>query len=544
MHVLNTLSIGTRLIVLTVISSVLLLLVGMGGIWGIQQGSRALAQVYDRHLLSINQLQSVRVSQFHIRNDIFEARLAGDGFAAQEKFDQIDKRIRQISETLEAFKKQSLSPREKQLLDSYMTARMDFGVNGIGKMRDLLTGEKLAEADALNREVMGPSFARVLQATDALIKHLTDEAGAYGLEMAHLAQVLKIASIAGVLVGLLLSIVLGLIIRQSIVRGVNQLESAATRLAEGDLGSNISVSGKDEFTQVASAFNHMSREFARIIGEIRSAADQIKGAANESSDSSQQVATLSSSQEACAHNANTAALSLSQAVLDVGDNITNMVKEADQAIMLARTGQQVISEAADGIEAISQSVDQTSSVIASLGGHSDVIGRIVGVIKDIADQTNLLALNAAIEAARAGEQGRGFAVVADEVRKLAERTARATEEISTTVRTIQSETSQAIQAMESAQLFVTRGVEKANQGDRAIGDITNAVASLTEQIHTIDGIRARQDESSRDISGRVQEILRMAGNNRATAEASASAATTLGDLATRLTAAASRFRLG
>ncbi|MBU1665672.1 MAG: methyl-accepting chemotaxis protein [Gammaproteobacteria bacterium] len=544
MNLLNNLKIGTRLIALTIITSALLLAVGLVGVWGIQQSSKALSQVFDRHLTSINELQGVRVGQFQIRNDIFEARLAGDAFVAQEKFDQIDKRIRQISESLDAYQKQPLSVQEKQLLDAYLAARMEFGVKGINKMRDLLSGEDLDGADKLSREVMAPTFAAVLKATDALIDHLTSEAGAYRQQVESLAKILNLVAIIGVAIGLALSIALGLVIRRSIMHGVASLEAAATRMAQGDLTVNVKVSGNDEFAQVAGAFNHMSNEFSGIIGEIRNAADQISDTAIHAADNSRHVAAASSSQEQCADNASSAAHALTLALAEVGENITGMVRAADQASELARTGQKVIGEAATGIESISQSVNQTSSVIASLGSHSDVIGRIVGVIKDIADQTNLLALNAAIEAARAGEQGRGFAVVADEVRKLAERTAGATEEISSTVRTIQSETSEAVQAMESARQAVTIGVEKANEGDRAITDINQAVASLSQQIHTIDSIRARQDESSRDISQRIQEILHMAGENRMTAENSASAAATLADLSTRLTTAASRFQLG
>jgi methyl-accepting chemotaxis protein len=543
MDFLNNIKIGTRLIALTIVTSSLLLFGGLLGGWGLQQSSQALAEVYDRHLLSINQLQQVRLTQFQIRNDIFQARLSNDGFAAQEIFDQVDKRIRTISESLEAYRQQPLSAEEQKLLDAYLATRQNFGVNGIGKMRDLLNGEKFEEADSHSIEVMDPAFAQVLLATDALIDHLTGEAGAYRERTENLTRVLKLVYGIGVAFGLLLSIAMGLIIRQSIVRGANNLQAAATQLSQGDLTGNVKISGKDEFTQVASAFNHMSHEFGQIVGEIRGAAEKISLAANGTTNNSRAVAASSSRQEQCAQNANAAAESLTRAVEEVGGHITGMVRSADQASELARTGQLVISEAVAGIAAISQSVNQTSSVITSLGSHSDVIGQIVGVIKDIADQTNLLALNAAIEAARAGEQGRGFAVVADEVRKLAERTARATEEISSTVKTIQTETSQAVQTMQSAQNEVTQGVEKARQGDRAINDINQAVCNLSGQIHAIDQIRVRQDESSRDIVGRVQEILNMAVSNRGAAESSASAAATLTELSTHLTSAVSRFSL-
>jgi methyl-accepting chemotaxis protein len=543
MNFLYNLKIGTRLIVMTAISSFLLLVVGLIGVWGIQQGSKALAQVYDRHLLSINQLQQVRLTQFQIRNDIFQARLAQDAFAAQEIFDQIDKRIRTISESLAAYQKQPLSAHEKKLLDTYTTARLDFGRNGIEIMRGLLSSEKYADADSHGKNVLDPAFLRVQKETDALVDHLTGEAGAYHQKMEGLAHVLNLASIIGVIVGLALSIALGLIIRMSIVRGTITLELAASRLAQGDLTGNVKISGQDELTHVASTFNLISHEFSRIVGDIRTAADQISDSASRTTSNSQNVASASSQQEQCALNASSAAQSLTQTVTEVGENIASMVMSADQASELAFTGQKVIGEAAAGIESISNSVRQTSNVIASLGSHSDVIGHIVGVIKDIADQTNLLALNAAIEAARAGEQGRGFAVVADEVRKLAERTARATDEISTTVNTIQSETAQAVQNMELAQQEVNRGVEKARQGDRAITDINHAVTALSGQIHSIDKIRARQDESSRDITQRVQEILGMASDNRMAAENSARSALELTELSTHLTAAVSRFRL-
>jgi methyl-accepting chemotaxis protein len=543
MNLLNQLKIGTRLIALTIISSALLLAVGLIGVWGIHQSSQALTEVYDRHLTFINQLQGVRVSQFQMRNDIYDARMAEDGFVAQEKFDLVDKRIHQISTFLEVYKKQPLADREKQLLDAYLAARVDFGVNGVGKMRDLLSGEDYPAADALNREVMTPTFARVLQATDALIDHLTGEAGAYREKMERLAKILNLAALIGVAVGLTISVALGLVIRQSIMRGVAGLEEAASRLAQGDLTATIEIAGHDEFTQAASTFNHMSREFGGIIREIRGATEQISHSASQAAENSQNVAEASSGQQICADNANLASQVLNQALAEVGENITRMVQAADQAHVLARTGEKVIGEAVAGIESISTSVTQTSKVITSLGGHSDVIGRIIGVIRDIADQTNLLALNAAIEAARAGEQGRGFAVVADEVRKLAERTSRATEEISATVRTIQGETGEAIQAMESARHAVTLGVDKANQGNHAIADINQAVAHLSDQIHSIDHLRSRQDESSRDISERVSEILRMAASNRSIAEHSVSAAAILAELSNRLTRAASRFRL-
>jgi methyl-accepting chemotaxis protein len=544
MRLLNNFKIGTRLIALTVITSALLLIIGLGGIWGMQQANHALAKIYDRHLLSINQLQKVRLAQFQIRNDIFKAQLARDSFAAQEIFDQVDRRVRTISESLEKYQQQSLSAEEKKLLDAYVVVRKEFGVNGIGKIRDLLSGEKFDEAARHSKEVMDPAFDRVQAATDALVDYLTGEAGAYRKEMERLADALNIAAIVGVLVGLALAIVLSLIIRQSIVRGARKLEEAATRLAQGDLSGDIQVKGQDELAHVASTFNHMAHEFGRLIGEIRLAAGELEEAAVRTARNSQSVVEASNQQQQLAQTTVSSAHAMTHASAQVGDNIGTMIQATDRARDLAEDGHRVVNEAAASIDSISQSVSHTAGTIASLGNHSEEIGRIVSVIKDIADQTNLLALNAAIEAARAGEQGRGFAVVADEVRKLAERTAKATDEISSTIQTIQGETATAVSAMDQVHQQVTQGVEKTQEGDRAIAEITAAVAGLSQQMHAIDDIRANQGNSCNEISGRIAEIRNMAATNHQAAASSASAAHDLTDLSARLSTAVSRFRLG
>lgn len=204
----------------------------------------------------------------------------------------------------------------------------------------------------------------------------------------------------------------------------------------------------------------------------------------------------------------------------------------------------IIERMALNLNAFVKRLEDTAQAVSQLHERSSQIGGIGKLIHEIANQTNLLALNAAIEAARAGEQGRGFAVVADEVRKLAERTAKATDEISSTIHTIQHETATAVTAMDQVHLQVTQGVEKTQQGDRAIAEITDAVAGLSQQIHTIDTIRANQDGFCRDISGRIKDILDMASTNHRAAESSANAAQTLTGLSSRLSAAVSRFRLG
>jgi CHASE3 domain sensor protein len=233
MNFLNNMKIGTRLIALTVVSSIILIIVGASGLWGIQRSTAALAQVYDRHLLSINTLQKIRATQLQVRNEIYEARLSKDGFAAQEKFDAIDRSVRQVSELLDTYKKQPLTQRETTLLDAYLKARLVFGRDGVEKMRELLTGEKFDEADALNTSTLSPTFKTLMAATDDLVMHLTAEAKLYYEQTAQVSGLLIKASIGSIIVGLALSVALGLLIRRSIVQGTTKLEKGGRPAGPG-----------------------------------------------------------------------------------------------------------------------------------------------------------------------------------------------------------------------------------------------------------------------------------------------------------------------
>ncbi|NWG86540.1 MAG: methyl-accepting chemotaxis protein [Hydrogenophilaceae bacterium] len=491
----------------------------------------------------MNDMQLVRHKQMRIRNLALEARLGADAFLAQEKFDEVDKEIRGITEILNNYGQRPMSGEEKALFEKYTASRMKFGVEGLSKLRDLYSAEDWPGADQHYKSVLNPTFAVASDDTDALINYQVQAAQASRDQIGKLSQILLTLAITTMTAGLVLSILLSLAIRRSIVGCASGLEQAAGRLAKGDLTGTANVIGKDELSRVATAFNHMSSEFSNLIGEIRQLAEEVSQGAGRTADDSSAVLAASSRQEAIAHDAAQTAHNLSATVARVGENIKNMVSVADQASQLARHGEAVVNKAAQGIQAISESVNRSSEVVLTLGEYSEEIGRIVNVIKDIADQTNLLALNAAIEAARAGEQGRGFAVVADEVRKLAERTTKATAEISATITTIQSETGKAVSAIEQGSQEVAHGVEMAIQAGHAIAEISEVVTNTTVLIHNIDHIRREQDAASQAIAQQVDEILATAKQNRDAAESSAEAAQGMTRLSSRLKDTVSRFKL-
>ncbi|MGQ9860765.1 MAG: methyl-accepting chemotaxis protein [Thiobacillaceae bacterium] len=542
-RLLNQFTIGTRLLGLTLFLSVMMLVTGLSGLWGIRRATETLTQTYEASQSAIDQLQDIRYQQATIRNLIQEARLSGDAFAAQEWFDEADKRIRVVSELIQSFGQRSMPPEEKRLFDQYADMRMRYGVEGIAPIRDMLAAEDFDRAAEHFKTVLQPATAQLDKATNALIAYVKKEAQGTREKIAAQSEALQAVSMAVMAIGLIMSVILSLLIRRSIVSSTGELERASQQFATGDLSDQVRIDGRDELARLGRSFNAMAGEFSRLIGEIRRSAEDVNRAAQNTASNSAAVAENSNRQAALAQDTAVAAQEMADTIARVGDNIVRMVAAADQASQRASHGETVVNDATQGIQAISRTVLETSQVVSNLGRQSGEIGRIVSVIKDIADQTNLLALNAAIEAARAGEQGRGFAVVADEVRKLAERTSSATNEISSTIQNIQQETARAVAAMEQGSREVSQGVDKAQQVGQAIVAINEAVSSLSAMIHDIGRIRAEQEIASRSIATRVEEIHGMAGENRTVSENSAHAARELTNLAEHLRESVSRFKL-
>jgi methyl-accepting chemotaxis protein len=202
----------------------------------------------------------------------------------------------------------------------------------------------------------------------------------------------------------------------------------------------------------------------------------------------------------------TASEEMSATSMDIANNCHRAAESSNQASKTAQAGAGIVKKTVDGMTRIADKVRSSATVVEQLGTRSDQIGEIVATIEDIADQTNLLALNAAIEAARAGEQGRGFAVVADEVRALAERTSRATREIGEMIKNIQSETRKAVSAMEDGVREVEQGTTEAARSGQALEEILEKINEVTVQISQIATAAEEQTATTREISNNIQQI--------------------------------------
>ncbi|HIJ96610.1 MAG TPA: methyl-accepting chemotaxis protein [Desulfuromonadales bacterium] len=336
-----------------------------------------------------------------------------------------------------------------------------------------------------------------------------------------------------------------IVLRFTVTQKLNDFVTKVTDLArgEGDLTKKIIVPTNDEFGQLADEINSLVDKIRRIISQIAQTSEQVSSSAVQLQSNSNQMATGAEEVNAQAETVATAGEEMSATSNDIAQNCLLASDGSQQASAAAVSGAKVVDETITVMNSIAERVRSSAKAVENLGSRSDQIGEIVGTIEDIADQTNLLALNAAIEAARAGEQGRGFAVVADEVRALAERTTRATREISEMIKAIQLETKSAVVTMEEGVNEVAKGSEKATGSGRALEQILCQINDVNSQIQQVATAAQEQTATTSEISRNMMQITDVVAKTARGAKESASSASQLSVLADDLRRIVSQFKV-
>ena len=351
--------------------------------------------------------------------------------------------------------------------------------------------------------------------------------------------------VLGLLTGIiiLLSIGVALSIIRSITIPVANLSLQAEQMAKGDLRVIITSSSRDEIGQLGDSFRVMAEKLRGIISQISGTSTQVASASSQLNSTAEKIATGAEEVAAQAGTVATAGEEMSATSGDIARNCQMAADGAQRASQSARNGAAVVEKTVTVMGQIAEKVHETARTVESLGDRSDQIGAIIGTIEDIADQTNLLALNAAIEAARAGEQGRGFAVVADEVRALAERTTRATKEIGEMIKAIQRETKGAVAAMEEGVRQVEAGTVEASKSGDALRDILGQVNDVAMQVNQIATAAEEQTATTSEISNNMHQITQVVQDTANGAQQSAIAAKQLNGNAEELQRLVRQFNI-
>lgn len=326
-------------------------------------------------------------------------------------------------------------------------------------------------------------------------------------------------------------------------RTINDALVATQLIAQGDLSVRIQVRGKDEMADVGNGLNHMVQAFSSSLAQVERSSQSVSDAAKRIGVSIDRAKRSMSAQQSETEQVATAINEMTTSVADVAQNTEGAAHAAEHASQSSSAGLAKMQETRITIEALADEVERSAQKVSALAQHSQQIGGVIEVIRNIADQTNLLALNAAIEAARAGEQGRGFAVVADEVRTLASRTQNSTEEIRRIIQELQLATGEAVEQMKAGKLRAQECIESADQASTSLDAINDGVEQIVGMNTQIASAAVQQHAVSEDINRNVTEIRNGSVALMDGIEDNAVTAEELSLLAGELRTVVSRFKL-
>lgn len=331
--------------------------------------------------------------------------------------------------------------------------------------------------------------------------------------------------------------------REYLTIKTSQLLSAMSQFSEGDLTVEMDIEKDDQIGKLFDGFNKSVKKIGNLIISLTKAVQATVSASNEISSSTEELATGAQEQSSQAIEVAGAVEQMTKTILRTSKNSSIAAETAKNAGTIAKEGGKVVHETVEGMNRVAIVVSRAGETVKELGKGSEQIGEIVQVIDDIADQTNLLALNAAIEAARAGEQGRGFAVVADEVRKLAERTTKATKEIASMIKRIQKDTNEAVISMDAGTKEVEKGKDLAAKAGESLLQIINAAEQVVDVIQQVASASEEQSSATEQTSRSIESITSVTQQSASATQQIARAIEDLNRLTMNLQDTISQFKI-
>jgi methyl-accepting chemotaxis protein len=538
----NDLKLRTKLISAFFLVALVAAVIGFVGIEQIRQMSTADALMYDAMTVPIAQLGDVQGNVQGVAATVYSLLLSTNPADDQKLADKVDQLNAKIDGDLAAFEKTIIAQSIRDAFKEFVTCRSEY-LPKLRRINELAMANRKQEAYAYAKAEAAPLRQKMAAALGKLVELKEGRAKETKESNAQLASEATTTSLVVLGIGIVLALGLGIFLSRAIGNPVRVLANQAEVIASGDLTVQVEQNSSDEIGQLAGSFRRMVESLRETIGQVGEASSAVASASSEISSSTEQMAAGAQEQTSQAGEVASAVEEMTKTIVENSKNASSTADTAKEAKEAAEQGGTVVEETVTGMKRIAEVVKQSAETVQELGRSSDQIGEIIGVIDDIADQTNLLALNAAIEAARAGEQGRGFAVVADEVRKLAERTSKATKEIAGMIRKIQGETKGAVTSMEEGTKQVDEGIKLADKAGSSLHVIVGISQKVTDMVAQIAAASEEQSSASEQISKNVEAISSVTGETAQGVQQIARAAEDLNRLTENLQQIVSRFKL-
>ncbi|MGH8330932.1 MAG: methyl-accepting chemotaxis protein [Pseudomonas sp.] len=493
-----------------------------------------------KQLPSVGFLGNLTENVLRLRILSFRVLVNRDPAALQEAQTRIGVLVDKVRSAQSSYAALSATPEEAALYKTF-TATLDSYLQAQTQMLELSRQNKLDEMRTLintrikeGTDQMGEQLNKLVALNNSDAK--TASAAAGEQYRSAITGIIAVAVIAA-----LMTVLLAWLLTRSIVTPLNRALQAAQTIAGGNLTNVIEVDGKDEPARLLGALSAMQASLRKTIEQIAGSATQLGAAAEELSTVTQEASRGLQQQTNEIEQAATAVNEMTAAVEEVARNAVSTSEASNQSTQAAREGRDRVVETVGAIQTMTHDVQNTSVMIEGLAAQGRDIGKVLDVIRAIAEQTNLLALNAAIEAARAGEAGRGFAVVADEVRALAHRTAQSTQEIEKMVAGIQNGTGHAVASMQQSNQRTQSTLEMARAAGVALEQITQSIQLINERNLVIASASEEQAQVSREVDRNLVNIRDLATQSAAGANQTSAATHELSRLAVDLNAMVARF---
>ena len=542
MNLINRTSFAKKLMAAFTVCAVITLAVGGVGMLGINRLSDALELTFSNNLVSVANTNETMTALTTHNRGLYRLLDAKDTATAEKMRQSINAELERAQKVYAIYRATPLEDDERAAGDQY-DALMPAYMSASQNIFDLQQAGKLEDARIRLNALADGEFNKAR----GYLQIMIDSNKRQIKEGAEAADRLQSTSVfmltAGVVIAFVVAIMLGILITRMISGPLRSAIEVAQRIASGDLTQSVSSTRGDEAGQLLNAIGTMQGNLKRTIQEISSASDQLASAAEELGAVTEESTRGLTRQNDEIQQAATAVNEMTAAVEEVARNAMSTSEESKSLATDAANGRGQVDNTVKGIGTMVSEITESTGSVTTLAGHVRDISKVLEVIRSIAEQTNLLALNAAIEAARAGEQGRGFAVVADEVRALAHRTQASTVEIEGMIGTVQSGADGAVAAMSKSLATATNTQELAQRAGNALEKITSGVGMINERNMVIASASEEQAQVAREVDRNLVNIQELSAQSAAGANQTSASSQELSRLATSFNTMVAQFKL-